>query len=53
MLQKIEARLNKEIERLLDKDELTIEEYNILTRECFKLKYTDVYLCSSTDGLVV
>ena len=53
MLQKIEARVNKEIERLLDKEELTMEEYDVLTRECLKLKYIDAYLYPATEGLVV
>ena len=54
MLEKIEARLRKEVERILNKEELTREDYEILSREYFRLKPLGFGFCCETgSGLEV
>lgn len=39
MLEKIEAKINEKIEQILAKDEITMEDFQILTSEQARLKY--------------
>lgn len=52
MLEKIKARLEKEVERIISKEELTIEDYEILSREYFRLKPLGYGFCCSTSSEV-
>lgn len=55
MLEKIEARITKEIERIIAKDELSKDDFEILTREFYRLKPISYDFCcaSSPSGLEV
>lgn len=52
MLEKIEARLRKEVERILAKEELTREDYEILSREYFRLRPPIYGFCCETGSEV-
>lgn len=46
MLEKIETRIKKEVERILDKEELNRDEFSILVSEYNRLKFENaVFAC--------